>query len=69
MFALVFKYFSDVFASVSYACFKRFFYLFLLQLLHLDILKIDQVLHMSYAWEVSGGESDVRGSAGSLLVL
>jgi hypothetical protein len=47
MFAMVFKCFSGVFASVSDACFKCFIYLFcMLQLLHLNILKIDRVLHM-----------------------
>jgi hypothetical protein len=39
IFAMVFKYFSDVFANVS------FVFICMLQLLHLDILKVDPVLH------------------------
>jgi hypothetical protein len=40
MFAVVFKYFSSVFASVSDACFKCFTCLLcMLQLLHLDVSK------------------------------
>jgi hypothetical protein len=44
MFAMVFFYFSGVFASVSNACFKCFTYLllYMLQLLHLDISKVDR---------------------------
>jgi hypothetical protein len=54
MFAMVFKCFWDVFASVSDACFKCFICFFMLQLLHMDISKVAQVLHMGCAWEAAG---------------
>jgi hypothetical protein len=38
------------------------------QLLHLDVSKVDQVLHMGFAWEAAGGAENVRGSARPLLV-
>jgi hypothetical protein len=42
-----FQIFLGIFASVPDACVKHFIYLFcMLQLLHLDILKVDRVLHM-----------------------
>jgi hypothetical protein len=47
----------------------------MLQLLHLNILKVDLVLHIGCTWEAAGGTddarggmSDVRSSAGPLLV-
>jgi hypothetical protein len=50
IFALVFKCFSAIFASVSDVCFKCFICLFfILQLLHLNISKVNRVLHMGYA--------------------
>jgi hypothetical protein len=65
IFAIVFKCFSGIFASVLDACFKCFICLFfILQLLHLDVLKIDRVLHMGYTWEAAGGTDDVRGGMG-----
>jgi hypothetical protein len=56
-----FQVFSDVFASVSNACYKCFIglLLYVLQVLHLDILKVNQMLHIEYAWEAEGG---LRGS-------
>jgi hypothetical protein len=55
MFAMVFKSFLGVFTSVLDACFKCFIYLFyMLQLLHLDVSKVDQMLHMRCAWEAAG---------------
>jgi hypothetical protein len=35
----------------------------MLQLLYLDISKVDRMLHMECAWEVAG----IQGSAGTLL--
>jgi hypothetical protein len=56
MYAMVFKYFSGIFATVSDACFKCFMCLFfcMLQLLHLDVSKVDRVLHMRCMWEAAG---------------
>jgi hypothetical protein len=71
MFAYVcngFQMFLGVSASVSHACFKCFICFFMLQLLHLDVSKVDRVLHMGCTWEAAGGADDVRGSAGPLLV-
>jgi hypothetical protein len=45
-----------------------FVFFCMLQLLHLDILKADRVLHMGCTWEVTGGADDIRGDAGPLLV-
>jgi hypothetical protein len=63
-----FQMFSDVFASVSDACFKCCIYLlvYVATLLHLDVLKVDRVLHMGCAWEAVGGADDVRGSMGDV---
>jgi len=33
----------------------------LLQLLYLDVSKVDRVLHMGFAWEAAGDVDDVRG--------
>jgi hypothetical protein len=60
MFVMVFKCFSGVFTSISFVFFC------MLQLLHLDVLKVDRVLHMGYAWEVAGGANDVRGGMGDV---
>jgi hypothetical protein len=50
-------------------CFRRVSSAFfcMLQLLYLDISKVDRVLHMRCAWEVAGGVGDVRGGTGPLL--
>jgi hypothetical protein len=46
-FIMVFKCSSGAFASVSDACFKYFIYLGrTLQVLYLDVLKVDRVLHL-----------------------
>jgi hypothetical protein len=49
--SMVFKCFSGVFASVSDTC-VSFVFFRMLQLLHLDILKVDRVLHIGCVWEV-----------------
>ena len=60
-----------VFAMVSSVfrrfrkCFRRLFQVFhvffcLLQLLHLDVSKINQVLHVGCTWEAVDGVGDVR---------
>jgi hypothetical protein len=41
-----------------------FFYM--LQLLYLDVLKVDWVLHMGYMWEAAGGPDDVQNSVGNV---
>jgi len=47
-------------ANVSDVCFKCFICLFyILQLLHLDVLKVDWVLHMGCVWEAAGGADEV----------
>ena len=33
----------------------------MLQLLHLDVLKVDRVLHMGCVWKAVGSADDVRG--------
>ena len=38
----------------------------MLQLLHLDVSKVDQLLHMGCVWEAAGGASGVRGGAGDI---
>jgi hypothetical protein len=40
----------------------------MLQLSHLDVSKVDQVLHMGCVWKAVGGVSNVQGGAGPLLV-
>jgi hypothetical protein len=39
----------------------------MLQLLYLDVLKVDQVLHIGCAWEAADDASDVWGDTGPLL--
>jgi hypothetical protein len=43
------------------------FYFSMLQLLHLDILKVDRVLHMGCTCEAAGGADDIRGGVGDAL--
>jgi hypothetical protein len=50
-----FQVFLGVFASVSPVFFC------MLQLLHLHVSKVDQVLHMRCAWEVAGGAGPLLG--------
>jgi hypothetical protein len=65
MFAMIFKCILGVFASVSDACFKYFICLFLtLQLLHLNVSKIDQVLHMGCMPKAAGGAHNIWGARG-----
>jgi hypothetical protein len=40
----------------------------MLQMLHLDVSKVDRVLHMGWAWEAAGGVGNVRGGAGPPMV-
>jgi hypothetical protein len=48
---------------------KCFIYLFsILQLLHLDVSKVDRVLHMGCVWESISGMGDVQHGTGPLLV-
>jgi hypothetical protein len=61
-FCICLQCFSGVFASVSYVFFC------MLQQLHLDVSKVDQVLHMRCTWEAADGMGDIRGGAGPLQV-
>ena len=38
----------------------------MLQLLHLDVSKVDRVLHMGWAWEAAGGADDIWGGVGDI---
>ena len=55
-------------------CFKHFvlsvssIFFCMLQLLHLDISKVDRVLHNGCAWKAAGGVGDIQSDAGPLLV-
>jgi hypothetical protein len=62
IFAMVFKCFSGIFASVS-----SIFFL-ILQLLYLDVSKVDRVLHIGCTWESISGMGDVQRGTGPLLV-
>jgi hypothetical protein len=48
MFAMIFKCFSRVSASVSDTCFKCFICFFMLQVLHLDVSKVDRVSRLAF---------------------
>jgi hypothetical protein len=37
----------------------------MLQVLHLDVSKVDRVLHIGYAWEARGGARGPRTQSGS----
>ena len=55
----------NVFLGVSDACFKCFICLFcMLQVLHLNVLKVNRVLHMRCAWEAGGGAGGVGSRVG-----
>jgi hypothetical protein len=60
MFAMIFKCFSGVFASVS----SVFFYM--LQLSYLIVSKVNRVLPMGFAWEAVGGADDIQGGMGDV---
>ena len=51
--------FSQVFHTLVSSVSSIFFCMF--QLLHLDVIKVEWVLHMGYAWEATGGAGDVWG--------
>jgi hypothetical protein len=56
--------FSQVFQMLVSSVSSVFFCM--LQLLHLDVSKIEYMLHMGYVWEAAGGASDVRGGEGDV---
>jgi hypothetical protein len=63
MFAMVFKCFlsvSQVFRMLVSSVSSVFFCM--LQLLHLNISKVDQVLHMGCAWKAVGAADDVQAT-------
>ena len=52
-------------------CFRRLFQVFhvsffMLQLLHLDVSKVDRVLHMRCAWQAADGVDDVQCGVGDV---
>jgi hypothetical protein len=54
--------FQTLVSSVSFVFFL------MLQLLHLNISKVDQVLHMGYMQKAAGGAHNIWGSVDPLLV-
>ena len=56
--------FSQVFQTLVLSV--SFVFFCMLQLLHLNVLKVDQVLHMRCAWEAAGGADDIRGGMGNV---
>ena len=59
VFSNVFRHFRKCFRQL----FQVFHLFFMLQLLYLDVLKIDRVLHMGCVCEAAGSANDVRGAA------
>jgi hypothetical protein len=60
-----FQMFLGVFASVLYICLSVLFVFFcMLQILYLNVSKIDQVLHMECACKADDGTGNVRGGVG-----
>jgi hypothetical protein len=53
--------FQTYISSVSYVFF------FMLQRLHLNVSKVDQVLQMGCAWEATGSTGVIQGCVGPLL--
>ena len=51
--------FSQVFHTLVLSV--SFIFFCMLQLLRMDVLKVDRVLHMGCTWEAAGGMGDVRG--------
>jgi hypothetical protein len=43
-----------------------FVFFCMLQLLYLDVSKVDLVLQMGCTWEATGGADDIRGSVGDV---
>jgi hypothetical protein len=41
-------------------------FFWMLQLLYLDVSKVDRVLHMEFAWGEADGVGDVRGGVGDI---
>jgi hypothetical protein len=63
MFAMVFKFFQ-AFLQVFQTLVSSVLFIFfcMLQLLHLNVSKIDWVLHMGCVWEAAGDADDVRAA-------
>ena len=64
-FLIVFQSFSQVFQMLVSSVSSVFFSM--LQLLHLDVSKVDPVLHIGCAWETADGVGDVRGWRGTTI--
>ena len=43
-----------------------FVFFCMLQLLHLDVSKIDRMLYMEYVWEAAGGADNILGGVGDV---
>jgi hypothetical protein len=56
-FSNVFQAFSQVFQTIVSSV--SFVFFCMLQLLYLDVSKVDRVLHMRCMWEAAGGAGDV----------
>jgi hypothetical protein len=65
-FSYIFQAFSQVFQT--FVSSVSFIFFCILQLLHIDVSKIDRVLHMRCAWKVAGNADNIWGGAGPLLV-
>ena len=65
-FSNVFQAFSQVFHTLVPSFSSVFFYM--LQLLYLDVSKVDRVLHMGCVRKAADGADDVRDDTGPLLV-
>jgi hypothetical protein len=70
MFAMVFKCFLAVFSQVfqTFVSSVSSVFFCMLQLLYLDVSKVDRMLRMGFAWEATGGAGDVQGDVSPLLV-
>jgi hypothetical protein len=72
-FSNVFQAFSQVFQTLVLSV--SFVFFCILQLLYMNVSKVNRILHVAYTWEaadgvddVRGGVDDVGGGAGLLLV-
>jgi hypothetical protein len=65
MFLNVFQPFLQVVQTLVLSVLSIFFSM--LQLLHLDVSKVDRVLYMRCAWKAAGGANDVRGGVANLM--
>jgi hypothetical protein len=60
-YCICFQWFLILFASISDTCFKCFIYFVMLQVLRLDVSKVDR--HVRSAWKAEGCPSGVPAQA------